>query len=274
MESTRKVIRINMDNLFEAVHKQCPNCGAKLYRPKQLNRQTGQKMHGACPKCGYKEMIIGEKQEDLKRDLLMISQRSQCVGYFKKYSIILDSKLINSKKFANFRAKTSEQIKALTLAKNVSQDVANNQKVHAIFIGQAGRGKTHLANAIANDLMIRTQYQAKIIFINVAIASEMNYGAISDQETANKLNETTENIKSADLVILDDVGTERNTEWGKYFIDEIARYREEKSLILTTNLSTDDFKKRYSERTLSRLRYHAKGYSFVFKKTEDYRKLN
>lgn len=273
MESAKSITQLSMSKVFETYGERCPNCGDMLYRPKMLNHKTGKKMYGACSNCGYKEPVKDDHGNYSGAELTAVAQKAECEGYFKKYSVFLGSGLTKNR-FSNFETSTPELSKALRIAETISQDVANKKLVHAFFMGQTGRGKTHLASAIVNDLMIRSKYQAKVIFISVALINEISYNAINDKESAQQLRNITEAVKTADFVVLDDVGTERDTDWGKFFIDEVTRYREEQALMVTTNLSASDFEQRYSERTLSRLRYHANGYSFMFKETKDYRKLN
>lgn len=62
-------------------------------------------------------------------------------------------------------------------------------------------------------------------------------------------------ITERDFVFIDDVGAEKSTEWVQEVIYLIIDrcYRNKKTLMLTTNLTQEDFAKRYGERILSRL---------------------
>ena len=114
-----------------------------------------------------------------------------------------------------------------------------------------------------------------------------NYKAIfiDFQEYINKIKESYEKtdikdlitdinreLERADLVVLDDLGAERGTEHNIDQLDKIMRLREDKNLIVTTNLSGKEIKDTYGNRTLSRLLYHLDGNSLVMSDLSDYRK--
>ena len=58
-----------------------------------------------------------------------------------------------------------------------------------------------------------------------------------------------------DLLIIDDLGTEQDTEWSRSRIYNIIdnRYRNGLPLIVSTNKSIDQLKNMYHERTIDRL---------------------
>lgn len=62
-------------------------------------------------------------------------------------------------------------------------------------------------------------------------------------------------LDNADLLIIDDLGTEQDTEWTRTKIYNIldSRYRNGLPLIITTNLSLIELKNRYEKRTYYRI---------------------
>jgi DNA replication protein DnaC len=115
------------------------------------------------------------------------------------------------------------------------------ENIGMIFYGKPGRGKTFLATAIANELL--SQLVTVIMVRPSGILSRLketyqNYGRESDYQIINQL-------QNASLLIIDDLGSERATDWGREKIYEIidARYTAGLPLIVTTNLSPENLKK-------------------------------
>lgn len=100
-----------------------------------------------------------------------------------------------------------------------------------LFLGEPGTGKTFYACCIANSLIDRGVFA----FITNAVAITRTFG--EDETRRNLLNYTAQ----ADLMILDDLGAERSTE---YAIEQLyaivdQRYRSGKPLIVTTNMTLE-----------------------------------
>lgn len=104
-----------------------------------------------------------------------------------------------------------------------------------LFYGDVGRGKTFYAGCIANMLLDKG---VPVIMTNISAlitAMSINHG----QNKAKILN----SISNIPLLVLDDFGVERNSEYALEKIEEIidTRYRSGKPLIVTTNLNQKDF---------------------------------
>lgn len=97
--------------------------------------------------------------------------------------------------------------------------------------GDVGGGKTFFAACIANALIDKGIYAMMTTIPKLTAAMAADFGA--DRERI------MQEIEQAPLLILDDVGTERNTSYGMEQAYEIinARYKSKKPLIVTTNLT-------------------------------------
>lgn len=95
-----------------------------------------------------------------------------------------------------------------------------------LLFGSVGTGKTYAAACIANYIIARG-YTVQMISLVNAINND-----ISDR------------IDSVDLLILDDLGVERGTDYGyeRVYAVTDARYRSGKPVIYTTNLTLDELK--------------------------------
>jgi DNA replication protein DnaC len=116
-----------------------------------------------------------------------------------------------------------------------------------ILAGPVGIGKNHLAAAIANELikrMIRT-YFGSITKIKTKICDAFGVG----------VDDALDSILAHDVVVINDLGTERDTEFAKELLfDLIDRlYENSKPIIITTNLSDEELFAKYGPRIMSRL---------------------
>lgn len=137
------------------------------------------------------------------------------------------------------------------VAKAIALECAETGK-SLILGGGVGTGKTHLAIAMAN----RYVGQGKpVLFLNLpAMMDKMR------QETLRGENTTLQQAKNVDLLILDDAGVERVTEWRDEQLYDIVnhRYNHDLPFVITTNAVSMDslretLKGERSERICSRL---------------------
>lgn len=147
-----------------------------------------------------------------------------------------DASLMDAKykhaRFENFQVNANNR-KAYNLARNYCQQFdrmfADNQGV--IFYGPVGTGKSYTAACIGNELLDHNQSVIMTSFVkilqNIENQDEAGYIAM---------------LNSAKLLILDDLGTERNTDYALEKVYNIidSRSRTSKPMVLTTNLSLND----------------------------------
>lgn len=102
--------------------------------------------------------------------------------------------------------------------------------------GDVGGGKTFLAACIANALIDQDIPATMTTIPKLVAAMSKDFGA----ERGNILYM----VANAPLLVLDDVGTERNTEYSNEQVYEIinTRYKSKKPLIVTTNLTMNAMK--------------------------------
>lgn len=98
-----------------------------------------------------------------------------------------------------------------------------------IFHGSARQGKTYAAEAIAYELHKQR--------FNVYMATAMELVQSFQYEASTKVEALRKRISNADLLVIDDLGASRDTEFGNEVIFSIvdSRYTAGKPLIVTTN---------------------------------------
>ena len=105
-------------------------------------------------------------------------------------------------------------------------------KTGMILYGPVGTGKTFAAACIANHLIDKGK---KVLLTNM---SRVEDGVWEDRQGY------IASMNVNDLLILDDFGTERSTEYVQEIVQEVidSRYRSGKAIIITTNLTGEQLK--------------------------------
>lgn len=119
------------------------------------------------------------------------------------------------------------------------------------FCGGVGTGKTHLAVAVMNELIARKRVPS--LFVTVPELLDNLRGAYNDP--GRDIDEWMDAVKNADLLVLDDLGSERPTEWvqERIFVIVNHRYRETLPTLFTSNIGPKDLAVQLGERTASRI---------------------
>lgn len=266
-----------LKTLYETYGVECPNCLKQsvpihtlMVRPRIRNKRTGEKMAGVCPVCFYKEPTKTSQISNREAMLTMQAAKKDSLNYLLNLSIFPSSSVFNGK-FSNFQTPNAETEKAKAIALHAARMISEDKPIHCLLFGDTGRGKTHLESAMIYEISKKMMYRCRVLFLDMAVMDQMRKMAISDKEAEQRITKCTLEIPKADLVILDDIGRESDSDWGKKFVDDVIRYREDKSLVVSTNLSGQGLRDFYSDQTLSRLRKHMHGYAIPLQKTPDYR---
>lgn len=172
----------------------------------------------ACRKAQYDEIVAKQKIEKL---------RSVSMMDLNAFGHTFDGLTI-----------TPHNEKAIKVAKRYverfDQMYENNQGL--LFYGPPGTGKTHLATCIANALLEKQVNVVMTTFIRIA-----KIGLMRNDDDSVLMG----NVINAQLLIIDDLGAERGTEFAQEqvysFIDK--RNEKRKPTIITTNLSMEQLKK-------------------------------
>ena len=130
------------------------------------------------------------------------------------------------------------------------------------FTGEPGRGKTYMANCIANELLSKGNsviYQTSYKLFQ--FLEDYKFGKL-DRET---YEENCKAIYDCDMLIIDDLGTEYiNAYTCSVFFDVInSRLLNNKKTLISTNLSMSDMAKNYTERIASRIKGEFNAIHFI-----------
>lgn len=231
---------------------ECEYCKNKLYR-----KTIEWKLYGAkraieldYERCNCNDAQAYWNEYDLKKlKLLEKEKKLELMQEFSKRveRIIKNSKMSKrnlSYKFDNFEPNNSNR-KVFNNLKNYSEKLVKGiEKKGLILVGNNGVGKTHLACSIANKLIENGTPVIYGTLINLLAELRNSY------DTDNNISEM-EIIKlyeNVDLLIIDDLGKEKPSEWGleKLFTIINSRYENNLPVIITTNYNQNSLVERLS----------------------------
>lgn len=176
-------------------------------------------------KCESEERERIQKQKDYEEEMRRIERL--------KVASLMDAKL-KSATLKTFTQKEDNQ-KLYTIIKNYVDNFETFYKSSRglLFWGTVGTGKSYAAACIANELLNRK--------IPVVMTSFVKVLQVIQDNTENET-EFVNRLCAARLLIIDDLGTERNTDYALEKVYNVidSRYRTGKPLILTTNLNLQD----------------------------------
>jgi DNA replication protein DnaC len=224
----------------------------------------------SCPKCAAAEF---EKLETERIKSMTIGQNPM-IEWRKR---VIENNLgrasiperFKDKTLVNYTVENEGQQKALDFAVKFVDDYAEGKRGQsAIFTGERGTGKTHIAVGIAHRLIVKNDATAVFVTVQRLIRAI--------RETWRRDSEKTESEVIAvyadpDLLILDEVGVQAGSENEKQILFDLLneRYERRKSTIMLTNLSVEESKEFLGERVFDRLRED--GGKFIPFKWDSYR---
>jgi DNA replication protein DnaC len=152
--------------------------------------------------------------------------------------------------FVPEREKLSEEQNAtLRAALEVAYRYAVNPEGWILLKGTYGTGKTHLAAAIANYRV--SAHAERVIFITVPDLLDHLRSAYAPTSESS-FDQLFEEVKTAPLLILDDLGAESSTPWAMEKLYALFNHRHVRRLptVITTNQDTDLIEGRIRSRLL------------------------
>jgi DNA replication protein DnaC len=140
---------------------------------------------------------------------------------------------------------TPQEVASLQGARDVSEEFSTHLQGWLLLEGAYGCGKTHLAAAIANACVHRG---IPTLFITVPDLLDSLRFAYGNPETT--FEARFEEIRNADLLVMDDFGTQNATAWAQEKLFQIINYRYINKLptVITTNLILDEIESRIRSR--------------------------
>jgi len=194
-----------------------------------------------CPKCGGSGWIVAE------RNGISGAERCHCGGVQRAAQLTEHANippLYRNANLDNFMIPHDNPTAhnalghVLNLVRTYTKDFPATDKPGLMFIGEPGTGKTHLAVAALQRLIARGFEGVFYDYQNLLNSIKAGYNAASN--TSDR--EAYQSAMEAEVLLLDDLGAHRVTDWVEDTVTSIITYRcnNKKALIATTNLPDGD----------------------------------
>lgn len=217
----------------------------KIDQRRQSPRGKGKMLPYGCDKCdGYGNIITenGATQCECKLQYLSLARvrASNIPNRFVK------------KNFSNFETPTAGHTAIFKMAREYVKNYSPDHNDGLLFIGGPGVGKTHLAVSILRELILKG-YDG--VFYNMNDLLDI-LRATFNASSETREQDILDDLMMVDILVLDDVGAQEKL--SPYVLDRFytlvnGRYQQNKTLIITTNLSQSTLELRLNHRTISRL---------------------
>lgn len=190
-----------------------------------------------------------EEWRELKFQLAIAEDSTEALKsnaeYLRKQSNL--GKRFSTRTFGNFDP--SQNGRAYEICKRyVEKKIYDTEKCGLILCGNYGTGKTHLAASIANYAV---ENGIPTLFDTYGGHLEKLKAEFNQSEAPKYL----DLMRNVDMLILDDVGKEKQTEWSQSIMFDIINHRYEnmKPIIITSNFSNIELERYFGEACYSRL---------------------
>lgn len=233
--------------LNETIHnrlKKCEFCGKKLnpigldYLYVNISPEFIEYERCNC----IKAQEYWNKQDKIEYEKQKKSRYREIINRIYKQSYM--EKNLQSKNFENFRINPNNK-EAIKVAKDYTEKcIKNNEDNGLIITGMSGQGKTHLASAIANKLI----EQNKIVLMG-RLTTLLDMIKETFRDNTKSENELIELYSNVDLIIIDDLGTEKISNWVLEKLYTIIQNRCEKGLpiVITTRFNKKGLIERFEK---------------------------
>lgn len=218
----------------------------------QRSKLVEVRRNGKCERCGNDlEINVIERSDGTKVekefgctcdiiDNYKKRQEEMILKRYKDYSITpkgYDVKTINE-----YEPKDNTQLEARRLAieylENLDEVLKDGNNF--MLLGASGTGKTHISMAIYN-YAVKKGY--KVLFLTVTDYFNVikdGYAKTGYDDRKRKYSDMTQRLaKEADLLILDDLGTSKLTEWANEQLFDLINSRIGKATLVTSNYSQE-----------------------------------
>lgn len=141
--------------------------------------------------------------------------------------------------------------KAVEIARRMVDQFAHSYENLFLF-GTVGTGKSFLSGCIAKEVI---EAGFSVIYFSATGLFDTLSKYAFDTKSKESLYKTYEDLYNCDLMIIDDLGTELSNQFvnSQLFSLLNERHIRRKSTIISTNLSLEEVKERYSDKVLSRI---------------------
>ncbi len=245
--------------------------GVEVIKPVQMMVING---NVVCPRC-EKEKNEKELQAIVQKEY-QNSAKLKIYNTLYKHSLVSDETILTST-FDSYLEDGTEESTNKKVVLDAAARYKEGQIFNLILQGKQGTGKSHLAYSCLRELNEFKRPDASCLFISIETMLRLIRGTFRDKESKYTEAYFVDLLSGVDYLILDELGAETGAiETEKSASDFVQRVlyavttaRQNKSTILTTNLSGDTLFNMYDKKVVSRLLRSPK--YVIFKDSKDKR---
>lgn len=211
-------------------------------------------INATCSKCvDEHDELISKKEAEITEKAKKIAIQKESEMRINKLKSRGVGKRYIGNSFGNFNADTPEKQNALLKTKELCRCIIKKETAsNLIMTGGVGTGKTHLANSMVIDLTDNNKDCGRVNLIDMVRRLKDTWNKNSEESEK----EVLEIYSSCDLLIIDEVGVQFNSDTEKMFVFDVinSRYEEELPTVIVSNLDINGVKEIIGERCIDRLR--------------------
>ncbi|MBL4866383.1 MAG: ATP-binding protein [Pseudomonadales bacterium] len=235
------------------VERECESHGKYIAKLQRLEL-VGRDYETGCPQCqqGREQAEVAHRLAERRaHDARVLESQLGRAGIPKRF---------RSKTFDNFHADTLDKKRVLEAVRKYSENFKEAQDLGRCLIltGKTGTGKTHLVNALANDLVARNYAPVFITVLDLVNSIKKTWRRDSERSEDELIQGYTD---GCDLLIIDEVGVQFESDTEKLILFDIInkRYEDMKPTVIISNYPIDSangssIRKAIGDRVLDRLR--------------------
>ena len=220
-----------------------------------------------CPECGG----IGYYKESVPYGHPRFGMLIPCACKLVEREHRTAAELLVMSNLAAFADKTFDtfdaEMRGVKRAFIKAREFARKPQGWLVLFGNYGTGKTHLASAIANELLMHNYRVLFAVVPDLLDHLRSTFGPSSEIQYDQRF----ELIRDAAVLILDDLGTENTTPWAREKLFQIINHRYNGRLptVITSNRRPEEIE----PRVFSRMSDRAICEEFIIMDGDDYRRL-
>ncbi len=221
-ETMKNVTKIN-DTIEELkVCKKCKglySCGNKVKGYVYFPEKRNDRLNFIYTPCKYKKKFLKEEEEKN-----------------------IEENILDHCRMKDVKVDDKNQLKVIKWIKNYYDEYSPNKKMKGVFLhGSFGSGKTYLLSCLLNELSDKKDALTEIVYFPELLRDFKNDFSLVDRKM--------EYLKRVDILLIDDLGAETVTEWGRdEILGTILQYRMNslKSTFITSNLNINELQNHLS----------------------------
>lgn len=189
--------------------------------------------------------------EAYERGIQEAVERKQKNDIERKFSISSLGERFDHSTFEAFRSRSGAE-RAVTLSKQYADSFPTYGGEALLIYGEPGNGKSHLAAAVCHALKAKGHIP---VFQSVPELLERIRHTFQSGKNKESEREIMNALLECDLLVLDDIGAEKVSDWVQDVLFRIVdgRYRQKKPIFYTSNLKPSELRERLGPRICDRV---------------------